>query len=117
MESGRVAETAMAHVDGETCTACGMCVAVCPMSIPHQVSGQAGQVEVELRPDRLPMCIRCGHFMAICPTQSIHIDGLCCAEHFFELPHGDLQVSSFLTSWPIVAPFACSRTPQCRERC
>jgi len=95
LASTQIKKTTGAHVDRETCIACGLCSAVCPMGIPYPFSVETGQVKVALYSDRLSMCIRCGHCMAICPTQSIYADGLTYAESLFELPHLDLESDRF----------------------
>jgi len=38
------------------------------------------------RQDRLALCMKCGQCMAICPSQSIVVDGLTYSRDFFDLP-------------------------------
>jgi nitroreductase/NAD-dependent dihydropyrimidine dehydrogenase PreA subunit len=87
-------------VDLETCERCGLCVAVCPAHIPHQVPGAADQGVVELRAARLHTCLKCGHCMAICPIRSIHVDGLSYDEDLFDLPLRDVDSEAF---WHLLA--------------
>lgn len=83
------------EVNHETCERCGLCVAICPLRIPHLDSEQSDRAVVEFRDDRLQSCMRCGHCMAICPTESIRIDGLFYEEDFFDLPGSDWNADAF----------------------
>jgi nitroreductase len=40
---------------------------------------------ISFRQDRLPLCMKCGQSMAICPTQSFIVKGLSYAKDFFEM--------------------------------
>jgi ferredoxin len=44
-----------------------------------------GSSEMAFRQDRLPLCIKCGQCMAICPTQSYVVKGLSYSKDFFEM--------------------------------
>jgi nitroreductase/ferredoxin len=90
-----VQDPAMIHIDREVCTACGLCIAVCPVGIPYQVPEQAEPVRVEIHSDRLHICMKCGHCMAICPPRSIHVEGVSYTEHLFDLPSGKLDEEGF----------------------
>jgi len=79
-------------INRETCNTCGLCEETCPIRIMKR-DGEAGLV---FRPDRLPFCIKCGQCMAICPSQSITVDGLAYSRDFFPLPAGPLAEMPFL---------------------
>jgi nitroreductase len=51
---------------------------------------------MSFRQDRLPLCIQCGQCMAVCPTQSIVVDGLSYSRDFFALPEGPAAEMPFL---------------------
>lgn len=95
MAPKHVEGSAKIHVDREVCTACGLCIAVCPVGIPYEVPGQAERARIELHSDRLHICIMCGQCMAICPPRSIHVEGLSHTEHFFDLPSGEPDDGEF----------------------
>ncbi|MCX6686366.1 MAG: nitroreductase family protein [Methanoregula sp.] len=56
------------NVDSDTCTRCGICSEVCPLSV-------IGPVDEETLPrvaeGRSGMCISCGHCEAFCPTGAL----------------------------------------------
>jgi nitroreductase/NAD-dependent dihydropyrimidine dehydrogenase PreA subunit len=82
----------LVHIDGGTCSVCGLCKAICPIRLIRK--GADG--EISFRADRLPMCIKCGQCMAVCPTQSILVDGLDYGRDFFPLPAGAAAELGFL---------------------
>lgn len=69
-------------VDNDTCKKCGTCVDLCPNRILQMDENNF----ISFRKDRLWMCFQCGHCMAGCPTESIHIPGLSYEEDFSALP-------------------------------
>jgi nitroreductase len=44
-----------------------------------------GLIGISFRQDRLPLCMKCGQCMAICPTQSFFVKGMSYSEDFFKL--------------------------------
>jgi len=40
---------------------------------------------ISFRQDRLPLCMKCGQCMAVCPTKSISVEGLSYSRDFFEI--------------------------------
>ncbi len=87
--------TTASYIDPQSCGQCGLCVDLCPAHIPHKVPAGANEGVVKLRLDRLQACIGCGHCMAACPNQAVHIDGLSYGEHFFDLPSTELDGDAF----------------------
>ncbi len=55
-----------------------------------------GEAGIVFRPDRLFLCIQCGQCMAICPSQSIVVDGLAYSQDFFALTAGPVAEMPFL---------------------
>ena len=82
---------ASSEINVETCQGCGMCVSVCPASVPHLAPGPAGRKVAELRAERLSTCVACGHCMAVCPTQSVRIAALSYEDDFYALPEGPID--------------------------
>ncbi len=58
-------------VDKEKCTLCGLCVADCPAKIVVMV----GNVPM-VPPEKEPLCYKCQHCLAVCPTGAVSIFGL-----------------------------------------
>jgi nitroreductase/NAD-dependent dihydropyrimidine dehydrogenase PreA subunit len=61
---------------------CELCILICPAGILSQT--ETG--EVFFREDRVDVCIKCGHCMAICGHKSISIEGLSYEKNFQPLP-------------------------------
>jgi len=68
-------------IDQAGCTKCELCVIVCPAGI--MLKDEAGQIG--FNPDRVDICIRCGHCMAMCETKSITIEGISYEDNFRDL--------------------------------
>jgi len=79
-------------INRETCNICGLCEEICPIRLMTKDS-EAG---ISFRPDRLLLCIKCGQCMAVCPSQSIVVDGLAYERDFFALPPGPAAEMPFL---------------------
>jgi heterodisulfide reductase subunit A len=73
------------YVDGERCTGCGDCAAVCPEARPHDHEGWVAPVKAIYRPAGLravpdtwvidmEVCTRCGACVEACPTGAIDLD-------------------------------------------
>ena len=59
-------------IDQERCKQDGFCAAECPMGV-IRFKGEGSYPEIP--PEREPMCIRCGHCVAICPHGALdHVD-------------------------------------------
>lgn len=68
--TSRTKSAAEIRINEDTCTGCGLCVAVCK---DFGLKVEDGRVRLSGNP--LFGCIGCGHCMAICPTGSIEIHG------------------------------------------
>ena len=75
----------------EDCTGCTLCVDVCPNRIPRFDASNS----VYADPLRVEACFRCGHCMAICPTESVVVSGLDYGKDFFPLPEVKIEPKPF----------------------
>ncbi len=81
------------RIHHETCKVCLLCGEVCP----HKIIKKNASNRISFREDRLPLCFRCGQCMAICPTESILVEGLSYGRDFFEIAETFSVENSFLT--------------------
>ena len=65
-------ETMESYVQHDTCKTCLFCGEVCP----NLLLSKSEDDKVLFHPNFNELCINCGHCMAICPTNSIHIHNL-----------------------------------------
>jgi len=65
----------MISIDEKTCTACGICGAVCPRHIPQTVFVNGKKITV-ISVERVDLCMECGHCTAVCPRDAIRVDTL-----------------------------------------
>lgn len=69
-------------INPATCTNCERCIAVCPaMILTKDPSGN-----VCFNPDRISLCVYCGHCMAMCTSDAISITGIEDPGNFREMP-------------------------------
>ncbi len=80
------------RVDQGKCCGCKLCIEVCP----NHIFGLNSENEVSVLPDRNTICVQCGHCMAICPTQAIHVKGLSYAHDLPEVPEHGVTYPSFM---------------------
>ncbi|MDY6790013.1 MAG: nitroreductase family protein [Thermodesulfobacteriota bacterium] len=80
------------RINLDTCSRCLLCIAVCPYRIFEK--DKSGQVF--LNSEREKFCVKCGHCMAICKTESITIEGLSYNKNFYELKQSDINSESFI---------------------
>jgi len=69
-------------IDIATCSKCELCVTICP----SRIIVKTPEGEIKFQPDRIPVCIYCGHCMAMCESKSILIDRISYTNNFRELP-------------------------------
>jgi len=85
-------------IDKETCTACGICVEVCPAGCIGM--SESGAIP-EMREGMSNNCILCGHCVAVCSFGSISLDSLqadaCESFQENQLPSAD-EMGLFLRS-------------------
>lgn len=79
-------------IDLETCNGCLLCIAVCPYKIFEKDKSK----QVFLNSERIKFCVKCGHCMAICKTESITIEGLSYDKNFYELNESDITSENFI---------------------
>ena len=79
-------------IDAISCTKCELCVIICPSRIIEKT----GSGEIRFRQDRTPICIQCGHCMAMCESKSISIQGISYEENLRELPQVSIDHESLL---------------------
>ena len=73
----------MTHkIDPLLCTSCKLCVIICPAKI----LAQNEKKEVYFTEDRIGICIKCGHCMAMCESSAISIEGLSYETNFRPIP-------------------------------
>lgn len=63
-------ETGTVAVDNAACTACGLCVEICPAEALKMEKGRP-----QVNPDSPFGCIACGHCMMACPEEGIRVAG------------------------------------------
>ena len=85
----------MIHIDETTCKPCGICGKVCPRHITDLVEDNGDKRSVVVK-ERVELCMKCGHCMAVCPTESITVDGLD-ADAFEELSPTEISDAQLLT--------------------
>ena len=73
-----------------SCQGCGLCAAACPAEIFFMQNGH-----IQVYTERVLFCISCAHCMAICPTDSIQIEGLSYEDDLFQLPSSLSDPSPF----------------------
>jgi len=67
-------------VNSDTCTKCGICIAVCPSYLLYKNSDNL----TKFKEEKLHLCIGCGQCMAVCNTKSVFANGLTYEKDFFE---------------------------------
>lgn len=70
----------MITFSAQSCSACGLCEAVCPNRIICK--SEQGMTVIS---DRLPLCFKCGQCMSICPNTAVQVEGLSYDKDFFEI--------------------------------
>jgi nitroreductase/NAD-dependent dihydropyrimidine dehydrogenase PreA subunit len=76
----------------ETCNQCSLCIAVCPYKIFEK--NELGNIV--FNSDKAVFCLKCGHCMAICQSESVTIKGLSYEKNFFALQTSDMTSDNFL---------------------
>ena len=79
-------------IDPSLCTGCELCVLICPASI----LAQDEQKIVYFQDDKVEICIKCGHCMAMCETSAISIEGLSYDINFKPLPQTNWNNTAFM---------------------
>ena len=78
-------------INQSSCVKCDLCILVCPAGI----LSKTGSGDVFFREDRLDVCIKCGHCMAMCGHRSISIGGFSYDENFKVIPNMTIDGEAF----------------------
>ncbi len=87
----------MLRIDKKSCKACGICGHVCPRHIPEPTARDGEKITI-ISKERLNLCMKCGHCVALCPNNAIEVEGLKPEEFapFKELYIDDNQLLSLM---------------------
>ena len=78
------------YINHETCKKCMFCAEVCPNYLMIKENDK-----VVFRDDFDEICIKCGHCMAVCTTDSIFIEGIEYGKHILPIEKDKLHSSDF----------------------
>jgi len=78
-------------IDPFLCTECELCITICPASI----LASNDKEKVFFREDRVGICIKCGHCMAMCDNDAISIEGLSYETNFRPIPQTNWNNTAF----------------------
>ena len=78
-------------IDPELCTNCALCVVICPAAILSRDESK----KIFFRSDRVDICIKCGHCMAMCESSAISIEGLSYETNFRPIPESIWNEADF----------------------
>lgn len=62
-------------INQELCNNCGICGHVCPRHIPETIDKGDKQITM-ISPERISLCMECGHCTAVCAKRAIHVESL-----------------------------------------
>jgi nitroreductase/NAD-dependent dihydropyrimidine dehydrogenase PreA subunit len=79
-------------IDLSLCTGCELCITICPAAILSKNE----EKEILFQADKVELCIRCGHCMAMCETSAISIEGLSYETNFRPLPPTNWNHAAFM---------------------
>ena len=80
------------HIDNSLCTICDLCITICPSAI----LAKNAEKKIYFQADRVDLCIKCGHCMAMCETAAISIEGLSYETNFRPLPQTNWNYAAFM---------------------
>jgi nitroreductase/ferredoxin len=80
------------HIDNSLCTICDFCITICPSAILAKNENK----EAFFQADKVDLCIKCGHCMAMCEAAAISIEGLSYETNFRPLPQTNWNYSAFM---------------------
>jgi nitroreductase/Pyruvate/2-oxoacid:ferredoxin oxidoreductase delta subunit len=69
-------------INHSSCVNCELCIVICPAGIISRKENG----EIFFREDRVDVCIKCGHCMAMCGHKSISVEGLSYEKNFRKVP-------------------------------
>jgi nitroreductase/ferredoxin len=79
-------------IDLPHCTGCELCIMICPAAI----LAKNAEKEVRFQADKVELCIKCGHCMAMCEAAAISIEGLSYETNFRPLPQTNWNHAAFM---------------------
>jgi len=85
----------MVRIDKTSCTACGICGHVCPRHIPETIAQDAEKITI-IYQERLNLCMKCGHCVAVCPNNALRVEGLK-SEEFAAFKEHDIDDNHLLS--------------------
>jgi ferredoxin len=80
------------RIDRSACTKCDLCLLICPATI----LAKNERKEIYFQPDKIELCIKCGHCMAMCEAAAISIEGLAYETNFRPLPPVNWNHAAFM---------------------
>jgi nitroreductase/NAD-dependent dihydropyrimidine dehydrogenase PreA subunit len=93
MRSNRGLDPVNSHKVNDTlCTGCELCIIICPADI----LAKDEQKKAYFQENKVEICLRCGHCMAMCETYAISIEGLSYETNFKPLPQGSWSHQDFM---------------------
>jgi len=86
-------DTVTSHrVDDSLCTGCELCIIICPAGI----LAKDEQKKAYFQDNKVEICLRCGHCMAMCETSAISIEGLSYETNLKPLPQVSWNYQTFM---------------------
>ncbi len=79
-------------VNNSLCTGCELCIIICPAGI----LAKDEQKKAYFQENKVEICLRCGHCMAMCETYAISIEGLSYETNFKPLPQCSWNYEAFM---------------------
>jgi len=79
-------------IDSSLCTQCDLCITICPAAI----LAKNAEKSIYFQADKVDLCIKCGHCMAMCETAAISIEGLSYETNFRPLPQTNWNYAAFM---------------------
>lgn len=82
-------------INQDVCNDCGVCGDICPRHIPETVKKNNTKTTY-ISTERIGLCMECGHCVAVCPVDAIHVESLN-QEEFAPVQQIDIDGDQFLS--------------------